>query len=134
MKKNFSIIGMITGILLVVVGILSMCEVFGDANAFGNHNYKYDSGYATFGADYYTYVVNNTAEIEDEVDAANSNLMDIAEYMQMAFGLFFICFGILAFCGFGIVLAGCKNPLIEENIDNKESIEILDPEETTEEN
>lgn len=134
MKKNFSIIGMITGILLVVVGILSMCEVFGDGNSFGNHNYQYDSGYATFGGDYYTYVVNNTAEIQDEIDAANSNIMDIAEYMQMAFGLFFICFGILAFCGFGIVYAGCKKPLIEENIKKVEEIETFNPEETTEEN
>ena len=66
MKKTFSITGMLAGALLIIFGLVALCGGFGDADSYGGDS-PYDSGYASFGADYYTYSVNNTAETASAV-------------------------------------------------------------------
>ena len=108
MKKTLSIIGIMVGFLFVLVGILSAGGALGgDTSNPTSAPYSYDSGYATFGADYYTYSVNNTAEAAAAARAAAYNTVDIAEFLCLAFGLASILFGFVVMCGFGIVLSTC---------------------------
>lgn len=110
MKKIFSIIGIIVGFAFVVVGILSMTGALGgDVSYPSNAPAFYDSGYATFGADYYTYSVNNSAEAASGARAAAYNIGDIAFYLTMFCGIASILFGLVIACGFGIVFASCKD-------------------------
>ncbi len=110
-KKVFSVMGMIVSLALVLCGILSMCgNLGGDTSYPGSAPYSYDSGYATFGGDYYTYSVNNTAETADAARTTAYNLDDIAGFLKTVCGLFMIGSGLIAFCAFGIVLSTCPAP------------------------
>ncbi len=96
-KKTLSVIGLIIGLAFVIVGILSVSGGLDGSSYYSmSASYEYDSGYASFGADYYTYSVNNTAEI---AYAART----IANFL----GLSSILFGLMVMCGFGIVLSSC---------------------------
>lgn len=129
-KKTFSTIGMVISILLVLLGLLTMCGAFGgDSYYYSTAPYTYDSGYASFGGDYYTFSVNNAAEATDAAQAASANARELVEFVRAFCGLFMMGFGAIAFCGFGIIFASCKNniainPVPEETIE--ESTEILD--------
>ena len=110
-KKTFAIVGMIVSICLVVLGIAVIagcfckpCEAIGAPDS-------YKSGYATFGGDYYTYSVNNTAVASYNAARCVTNLHEIANFLNKFGGLFTICIGLFGFCGFGIVFAGCKEEL-----------------------
>ena len=118
MKKTLSLIGIIVGFLFVLVGILSAAGALGgDVSYPKSAPYSYDSGFATFGADYYTYSVNNTAEAANAASAAAYNIIDIAEFLYLAFGFASILFGLVVMCGFGIVFSSCaKN--IPNNTNN----------------
>ncbi len=109
MKKFFSLTGMIVGLAIVLFGILAMNGTLGGADSYAGSS-PYDSGYATFGGDYYTYSVNNTAEAAVAARAASSNLCQISDLLQNCCGLFMIGLGLLSFCGFGVVFAGCSMP------------------------
>lgn len=106
MKKMLSTIGMAISILLIVFGIMTTSGSFGDATYYGNSS-PYDSGFASFNGDYYTYSVNNGAEAASAARAVASNVREVSQLLQSALGLFMICFGALSFCGFGIVFSGC---------------------------
>lgn len=129
-KKNLSKIGMAVSALLVLFGLLALCGAFGGQSYhYSTAPYTYDSGYASFGGDYYTYSVNNAAEATDAAQAASANARELVEFVRAFCGLFMMGFGLLSFCGFGIVFATCKNniainPVPEETIE--ESTEILD--------
>ena len=106
MKKKLSLIGMYVGIVAVILGILAICGAFGSAGSYGSSS-PYDSGFASFGGDYYTYSVNNAAEAVSATRAVATNLRQISAMLQHCLGFFLICFGLMGFCGFGIVYAGC---------------------------
>ena len=98
MKKTLSVIGLIVGLAFVIVGILSVSGHLDGSDYYSmSATYEYDSGYANFGADFYSYSVNNTAEI---AYAART----IANFL----GLSSILFGLMVMCGFGIVLYSCS--------------------------
>ena len=107
-KKVLSVVGMIVGFVFIIVGILSMAGALGGEISYpGSAPYSYDSGYAQFGADYYSYSVNNSAEAASAARAAAYNLGDIAEFLAAFFGIASILFGLMVMCGFGIVLSTC---------------------------
>ena len=107
MKKILSLTAMVVSVIIAFCGILTLCGAFGNADSYGGSS-PYDSGYASFGADYYTYSVNNAAEMVSEANAINNNLRDISDILNAGFGLFMLALGILSFCGFGIIYAGCE--------------------------
>ena len=113
-KKILSLVGMVMGLAFVLIGILSLCGALGgDTSSPGSAPYSYDSGYAVFGADYYTYSVNNSAEAASAARTAASNLDDIADFLKVFCGLFSMCFGAVIVCCFGIYRAGLKETAIK---------------------
>lgn len=133
MKKYFSLAGMVVSLLVVLFGILAMCGALGDADSYGGDS-PYDSGYASFGGDYYTYSVNNSAETTSAVNAVASNLRQISDLLRNSYGLFMIGLGLLSFCGFGVVYAGSVLPLHNEtNICSEKESEEVNPEEGVQE-
>ena len=55
-KKTLSLVGMIIGCVFVLIGILSLSGAVGGNTSYpSSAPYSYDSGYASFGGDYYTY-------------------------------------------------------------------------------
>lgn len=107
-KKVYAKIGMVVSLVLVIIGIVSMSGGLGGNTSYpGSAPYTYDSGYAMFNADYYTYSVNNSAEAASAARTAAANLDDIGEFLSLACGLFMVCLGLISFCGFGIVLSTC---------------------------
>lgn len=115
MKKLLSLTGMFAGLCIIVFGILSMCGIFGDATSYGSTT-LYDSGFASFGADYYTYSVNNTANAASAASACASNLIAISNFLQFSFGLFSIGFGLAVICGFGVLYCRCNFDVASVNI------------------
>ncbi|MBR4744157.1 MAG: hypothetical protein IK082_08215 [Oscillospiraceae bacterium] len=105
--KAFSAAGMIVSALIVIFGILFL------AGALTGETYRaggagmYDSGYASFGADFYTYVSNNAAEAASAGRAAASNLDDIFHLARTFGGIFLTGFGLLGFCLFGMKWKEC---------------------------
>ena len=136
MKKIFSIIGIIVGFAFVVVGILSMAGALGGDTSYpGSAPALYDSGYATFGADYYTYSVNNSAEAASAARAAAYNIGDVASYLTMFCGIASMLFGVMVICAFGIVLSFDKKsvqPVAIEEPDNRVVNEVSTEETTVE--
>ena len=130
---------MVVSLLIVLFGILAISGTLGDADSYGGDS-PYDSGYASFGGDYYTYSVNNTAETTSAVNAVASNLRQISDLLRNSFGLFMMGFGLLWFCCFGVVYTGCISlSQKEENDCTKIETEEVNQEaemqqETTEEN
>ena len=105
--KTFSAAGMIISALIVIFGILFI------AGALTGETYRasgaglYDAGYASFGADFYTYVSNNAAEAASAGRAAASNLDDIFHLARTFGGIFLMGFGLLGFCLFGMKWKEC---------------------------
>ena len=101
MKKTFSILGMISGAIVIVLGVLLLSGVFG-GNTSSNYDagYLYNKGYATFGADFYTYVTNNAAEAASASKRAANNLNQIANVIRSGMGIFLMGFGMLTVCLF----------------------------------
>lgn len=110
MKKKFSIVGIIVGVAFILVGILAMAGVFGGIPSYPKYTpAKYDLGYGTFGADYYTYSVNNTAEIANFTEATCYGVAEITKFLTAFMGVSSMLVGVIVICGFGIVLSTCKN-------------------------
>lgn len=128
MKKKFSIIGMAVGMLLVFLGILTVSGVFGNGDYSAGAS-PYDSGYAKFGGDYYTYSVNNSAETASAAKATASNLREISDILKNGIGFSMMSMGLFAFCGFGIVFSDCVKKPEEtpvENVEKTEEIKLLE--------
>ena len=107
MKKVLSWIGILTGITLIITGIVVASGGTGNGLSYGQSS-PYDSGFASFGGDYYTYSVNNIAEATSAASAAASNTADVYRLVEFCLGMFMMFFGIITSCGFGIVLASFK--------------------------
>ena len=107
--KGFCNFGKIICLLLVACGLLVMVGVLGgDTSSPGSAGYMYDSGYASFGADFYTYVSNNAAEAASGARTAAYNLQDIAVLLKNVCGIFLMGFGLIGFCAFGAAGAAFK--------------------------
>lgn len=110
MKKMFSVIGMVVGLAFIIVGILATTGALGYVKS--NHSYApytYDSGYAQFGSDYYSYSNNNAAEAASAARSVADNIEDAADFLMHFFGLSSMLFGLMVICAFGIVFASCLN-------------------------
>ena len=105
--KSFSAAGMIVSALIVIFGILFIAGALTEETYAAGGAGMYDSGYASFGADFYTYVSNNAAEAAAAGRAAASNLDDIFHLVRTFGGIFLIGFGLLAFCLFGMKWKEC---------------------------
>ena len=123
-RKNISLIGIIVGIAFVVVGVLAMAGVLGGDTSYpSSAPSNFNSGYASFNGDYYTYSVNNSAETATAARTTAGNLGDIADFLKIFCGLFSIGFGFVVACGFGIVYVDCvekekaEAPITEEEIE-----------------
>lgn len=103
-RKVFATLGMIFGLLIALCGILTLSgKLGGDTSYPSSAPYSYDSGYASFGADFYTYVSNNAAETASAARTTAGNLEDIAELLKNVCGIFLIGFGMMGFCFFGAI-------------------------------
>ena len=102
-KKVFATIGMIVSIVIVVMGVLVMTGAMGgNANYPSSAPYSYDSGYATFGGDFYTYVNNNASEAASASRTAASNIRALCELLKNFCGIALIGLGLIGLCAFGI--------------------------------
>lgn len=122
MKKTFSLLGMISGVLAIILAVCVLCGVFSGDMSSGATS-PFDSGYASFGADYYTYSVNNSAETASAANAAATNIASVFNLLQICLGLFMFVFGLIAVCGFGIVYAGCLLQPVATETDNEAEAE-----------
>ncbi len=109
MQKKFSLVGIIFGAILVILGLLVLFGVFGgDANGASGAPYPYDSGYATFGTDFYTYSVNNAQEAASAGRTVAANTRELTSLMKNVSGLFLIAFGVFMVCLFGTKFAALQ--------------------------
>ncbi len=108
MKKILSIVGMVSGAFIIIIGLLTLFGAFGVADSTSYSYYKYDHGYASFGGDYYTYSSNNAYYAATAANAASQNIMDMAHMIQLSSGLLFVGLGTAILCAFGIMFAGYK--------------------------
>ena len=111
-KKKFAKVAMIVSLVLVFFGFLMLCGAMGGNTSSAYSSYTYDSGYASFGADFYTYVSNNAAEAASASRTAANNLDDIATLLKGFGGIFLMGYGLLNFCNYGMIVAdlgGFKN-------------------------
>jgi len=108
MKKTFTILGMIVCLLIAVLGGMVMSGSFGGDANYPSGGSFYDSGYASFGADFYTYVSNNAAEAASASRTTANNVRALCELMTSVSGIFLIGFGLAGFCLFGTKLGDTK--------------------------
>ena len=125
MKKAFSITGILAGIVAIILGLCFLGGAFSNGLSYGGDS-PYDSGYASFGGDYYTYSVNNSAETASAARATASNVSDVYYLLEDFFGMFMLMFGIMAVCGFGISYAGCKDNSTDEDLREIKEEEVLE--------
>ena len=133
-KKTFATLGMIVSVVLVLVSILIFTGVMGgDADYPGSASYSYDSGYASFGADFYTYVSNNAAEAASASRTAANNVRELCDLMKNVCGSFMLGFGLLGFAYFGIVRCDCKKEELVEPVYIETEVPVETTDETAEE-
>ena len=104
MKKKMAMVGIINSVLVVVVGILFLLGVFGGEGSYpsGAPSY-YDTGYASFGADFYTYVNNNTAEAASATYRTAANVRSVGHLLKNFCGIFLICLGSMGISLFAVL-------------------------------
>lgn len=109
-KKFFSIIGIIVGASFIILGFLTISGELG-GNATGTSYTKdiYDTGYAVFGTDFYTYSVNNTAKAAEAAEVTAYNVYSVANFLQTFLGTSSILIGIIVISCFGILLSTSRN-------------------------
>ncbi len=111
-KKRFATIGMIVSILIVLMGILVISGAFGgDGDYPGSAPSYYDSGYASFGGDFYTYVNNNAGEAASAARTTARNLDTLNDLAKNVCGIFLMGFGLMGLCAFGIVRCSYTAPV-----------------------
>ena len=116
MRKFFSIVGILFSCVIIFWGLqylnLNRDYVGGrlssPSSASGAPSYV-DSGYASFGADFYTFVTNNAADAAEAVHTVASNqiqLFDQLYQLKTVFSQFFGYF-LISLGGIGVCLFGC---------------------------
>lgn len=101
-KNLFSVLGVLVGVIIIICGILFLNGKLAPINGYyvGTIS-SYDYGYASFGADFYTYVSNNAYIAAQHARGAAEYASQIAKMTRNFFGIFLISFGCLACCLFG---------------------------------
>ena len=104
MKKKMALAGMINSSMMIIVGVLFLLGVFGGMGSYpsGASSY-YESGYASFGADFYTYVNNNAAEAASATYRAAANIRSIGGIIKNFCGISLIGLGSIGVCLFAIL-------------------------------
>ena len=118
MRKFFAIIGMLFCCAVIYVGVqylngetqfIGGGYVSSPSSSSSAPSY-YDSGYASFGGDFYTFVNNNAAEAAKAARTIASNQIQIFEQMfqirriiTQFFGYILITFGGIGVCLFGVL-------------------------------
>ena len=97
-KKTISLVAMIVSALIFLCGLLVIFGAFGGNTSYASGTYLYDSGYAAFGTDFYTYVSNNAAEAATGARTAANNLDKMADLMKAFCGIVLMGFGLLSLC------------------------------------
>lgn len=95
MRKAFSIIGMVICVVIILMGVLLLAGALTNAPRIAS--YPRDSGFGSFGADFYEYVNNNAAE-------AASATRAVYNLIKTASGLLMMSIGALGLCLFGTKL------------------------------
>ncbi len=109
MKKTFSILGLLGGIAVIVLGSLAFSGEMGETpSSASSSSYLYDSGFAIFGLDSYTYMNNNAAEAANAARITANNQRDIAEILKNAGVILILSVGFFMFCFFGVKLSECR--------------------------
>lgn len=102
-RKASPVIGLILGLIMALSGILIIAGVLGGDQYSSSHpSYGFDHGYATFGADAYTYLCNNAADTAEAVHSLNSNLRELTDLIKNISGTAMIITGLIAACFFGM--------------------------------
>lgn len=103
-KRTISFVAMIVSALIFLCGLLIIFGAFGGNtnNAYGA-SYTYDSGYAIFGSDFYTYVSNNAGEAASASRVAANNLDKIATLLKSFCGIALMGFGLLSLCRYTMI-------------------------------
>ena len=128
-KKTFATIGMIVCVLFVIAGFITMEK--SNSCSIASRSGIYDSGLTTFGADFYTYSNNNTAEAASAARITANNIYDLYDLVADVFGWFFVFAGLIGFCCFGVVRAGCNcaappaAPIVPEESSTMDSVDEL---------
>jgi hypothetical protein len=105
MKKGFCVLGIIVSLVVSLFGVLLLSGALTDSpSSASGASYLYSSGYASFGADFYTYVSNNAAEAASAARTVADNQRDIFTLIRTASGIFVTGFGLLGFCLFGALM------------------------------
>lgn len=110
-KKTFAVMGMIISAVIVLMGLLVLTGAMGGDVDYPSSLPYYDSGYASFGADFYTYVTNNAAEAASSAHATARNVMEMSNMLRAACGISMMGFGLLALCYFGIQKCSICEPV-----------------------
>ena len=131
-KRNFAMIGMVVGLVVAFCGILTIFGAMGGNTGSANSApYLYDSGYASFGADFYSYVCNNAAEAADGAQKAASNLNELANLLKNVLGILLIGIGLIAFSCFGMIWSGTEKPeKVNKNIADVPTAEVTEEQES----
>ena len=107
-KKNAAIIGAALSLVIILFGILVLSGAFGaKTEKAPSSSSKYDTGYATFGADFYNFASNNAYEAAVATRAVADNLHALGKLIKNVSGLTLLALGFLG-CGyFGLAFVEC---------------------------
>lgn len=128
-KKLFATIGMIVCVVFVIMGFVTMGQ--DNECSIASRSGMYDSGLTSFGADFYTYSNNNTAEAASAARTTANNIYELYDLLADVFGWFFVFAGLIGFCSFGVIRSGCNEavapvvPVVEEKSALMDSTEEL---------
>ena len=89
MRKGFCILGIIVSLVIILLGVLLLTGKI-NVKPESSYLYKYESGFAVFGGDFYTHVNNNAAEA--------------VGLIRVAAGILIMSLGAIGFCLFGAFL------------------------------
>ena len=104
MKRFFAIIGILFCCAVIYIGVQFLHgEMASEPNTASSTPSYYDSGYASFGGDFYTYVNNNAAEAAKAARTITSNQVYIFRLATQFFGYFLIALGGIGVCLFGVL-------------------------------
>ncbi len=110
-RSIYTLLGQIVGIILFIFALLILFKVIrlGFSNYPKNSlGYRYDSGPAQFGADFYNYVNNNAAQAAEASRSAARNGYYLIDLVNKVSGIFLTGFGATIFCLFGAISARDK--------------------------